>query len=195
MRCDPNAAARSADVADTELHRPQLRSSAPYSPAARVRSPSVRSSMERALPERAISNKNVEWLSAPGAWTFVVALIVLSWLLISLVVDPGLAWTFVHLLHGAVTYPLLHWNKGSPVQLDQGRYDGLTFWEQLDDGVQHTATRKFFTALPVVLFLLASHGTDYGRQPLGLNLIALAVLVIAKLPALHKVRILGINKY
>ena len=54
----------------------------------------------------------------------------------------------MHLLHGAVTYPLLHWNKGSPVQLDQGRYDGLTFWEQLDDGVQHTATRKFFTALP-----------------------------------------------
>ena len=47
----------------------------------------------------------------------------------------------------------------------------------------------------VVLFLLASHGTDYGRQPLGLNLIVLAVLVIAKLPALHKVRILGINKY
>lgn len=60
----------------------------------------------------------------------------------------GLAWTYVHLLHGAVTYPLLHWNKGSPVQLDQGRYDGLTFWEQLDDGVQHTATRKFFTAVP-----------------------------------------------
>ena len=54
----------------------------------------------------------------------------------------------MHLLHGAVTYSLLHWNKGSPVQLDQGRYDGLTFWEQLDDGVQHTATRKFFTALP-----------------------------------------------
>ena len=47
----------------------------------------------------------------------------------------------------------------------------------------------------VVLFLLASHGTDYRRQPLGLNLIVLAVLVIAKLPALHKVRILGINKY
>ncbi len=47
----------------------------------------------------------------------------------------------------------------------------------------------------VVLFLLASHGTDFGRQPLGLNLIVLLVLVIAKLPALHKVRILGINKY
>jgi len=47
----------------------------------------------------------------------------------------------------------------------------------------------------VVLFLLANHGTDFGRQPLGLNLLVLLVLVIAKLPALHKVRILGINKY
>jgi hypothetical protein len=50
-------------------------------------------------------------------------------------------------------------------------------------------------AAQVVLFLLASHGTDFGRQPLGLNLLVLLVLVIAKLPALHKVRILGINKY
>lgn len=33
------------------------------------------------------------------------------------------------------------------------------------------------------------------RQPLGLNLIVLLVLVIAKFPSMHKVRIFGINKY
>lgn len=77
----------------------------------------------------------------------------------------------------------------------QGKYDSLTFWEQLDDGVQNTNTRKFLTIVPVVLFLLATHGTDYRRQPLGLNLIVLLVLVIAKFPAMHKVRIFGINKY
>ncbi len=89
---------RAADAAGTELHSPGLRSPEPRSPAlrspalrspgARLRSPGARSSMERALPARAISNKNVEWLSAPGAWTFVVALIVLAWLLFSLVADP-----------------------------------------------------------------------------------------------------------
>ena len=77
----------------------------------------------------------------------------------------------------------------------QGKYDGLTFWEQLDDGVQNTSNRKFLTLVPVALFLLAAHGTDYRRQPLGLNLIVLLVLVVAKFPAMHKVRILGINKY
>ncbi len=43
----------------------------------------------------------------------------------------------------------------------QGKYDGMTFWEQLDDGVQNTSNRKFLTLVPVVLFLLATHGTDY----------------------------------
>ena len=81
------------------------------------------------------------------------------------------------------------------INMMQGIYDSLTFWEQLDDGVQFTNNRKFLTIVPVALFLLAAHGTDYRRQPLGLNLVVLLVLVIAKFPAMHKVRIFGINKY
>ncbi len=65
------------------------------------------------------TNKNVEWINAPGAWTFISALIILGWLLACLFVDSGLAWTYVHLGHGVITYYLLHWNKGSPVQMDQ----------------------------------------------------------------------------
>jgi hypothetical protein len=140
-------------------------------------------------------NKNVNWLSAPGAWTFIVSLITLLWLLLSVVVEPGLAWTYVHLIHGVASYFMLHWMKGSPIDTDQGRYDRLTFWEQLDDGVQYTKTRKFFTVLPLVLFLLATHGTDYRKQPLGLNLLVIVVLMLAKFPCMDKVRIFGINKY
>ena len=65
------------------------------------------------------TNKNVEWINAPGAWTFIIALITLGWLLACLFVDSGLAWTYVHLGHGLITYYLLHWNKGSPIQMDQ----------------------------------------------------------------------------
>ena len=68
----------------------------------------------------------MEWINAPGAWTFIVALIILGWLLASLFVDSGLAWTFVHLGHGVITYYLLHWNKGSPVQMDQVRLTRLS---------------------------------------------------------------------
>jgi hypothetical protein len=50
-----------------------------------------------------------------------------------------------------ITFYLLHWRKGSPFGEDQGIYDRLTMWEQIDDGVQFTRTKKFFTAVPVVL--------------------------------------------
>ncbi len=50
----------------------------------------------------------------------------------------------------------------------QGKYDGMTFWEQLDDGVQNTNNRKFLMLVPVVLFLLATHGTDYRWSSLQL---------------------------
>ena len=108
--------------------------------------------------------------------------------------SAGYAWTYVHLIHGVLTYYLLHWHKGSPIDMDQGKYDKLTFWEQLDDGVQNTTNRKFFTAVPVVLFLLATHGSDYRRQPLGVNLVVVLVLVIAKFSGMHKVRLFGIGE-
>lgn len=103
--------------------------------------------------------------------------------------------TVVHICHGVITYYLFHWIKGSPIDGDQGKYDSLTFWEQIDSEVQGTGTRKFFMLVPVVLFLLASHGSAYDRQPLGVNLGVLIVLLVAKLSSMHRVRIFGINKY
>lgn len=141
-------------------------------------------------------NKNVTWLNHASVWAWYLALILGLWLGISaLLDDAGLAWTYVHLIHGVATYYLLHWTKGSPCTEDQGKYDYLTFWEQVDGQAYGTWNRKLFTAVPVVLFVLATHGTDFRKQPLGLNLIVVIVLLVAKLPALHKVRFFGINKY
>ncbi|KXZ47479.1 hypothetical protein GPECTOR_35g917 [Gonium pectorale] len=141
-------------------------------------------------------NKNTNWLNYPSVWAWYLVLIVLGWLgLSALIDDAGLAWTYVHLLHGVATYYLLHWIKGSPNPEDQGKYQALTFWEQVDNGAYGTVNRKIFTVVPVVLFVLATHGTDFRKQPLGLNLAVVVVLLVAKLPALHKVRFFGINKY
>lgn len=141
------------------------------------------------------TNKNTNWLNNKAAWLFYVLLIFVMWLMISNWVDPGLAWTYVHIGHGLISWYLLHWTKGSPISDDQGKYDSMTFWEQIDDGVQFTATRKFFTIIPVVLFLLATNSSDFSRQPLGVNLIVVVVLLISKLSSMHDVRILGINRY
>ncbi|CAL5069428.1 unnamed protein product [Urochloa decumbens] len=92
-----------------------------------------------------------------------------------------------------ITYHFFHWKKGTPFADDQGMYNTLTWWEQMDSGKQLTRNRKFLTAVPVVLYLIASHTTDYQHPMLFLNTLAVTVLVVAKLPNMHKVRIFGIN--
>ena len=50
-----------------------------------------------------------------------------------------------------VTYHFFHWMKGTPFADDQGIYNRLTWWEQIDNGKQLTRNRKFITVVPVVL--------------------------------------------
>lgn len=52
-----------------------------------------------------------------------------------------------------VTYVAFHYVKGTPFDQDQGAYKHQTYWEQLDYGKQYTATRKFYTAVPIVLYV------------------------------------------
>lgn len=147
------------------------------------------------MVEEVIVNKNVSWLDSPAVWVCYLCGVILLWLAISAVLtDTGLAWTYVHLIHGVLTYYLLHWCKGSPNPEDLGKYNSLTIWEQLDNEAYGTLNRKVFTIVPVVVFILATHGADFRKQPLGLNLAVVLVLLAAKLPALHKVRFFGINK-
>ena len=47
--------------------------------------------------------------------------------------------------------------------------------------------------MPVVLYLIASHTTDYQYPMLFFNTVAVFVLFVAKFPHMHKVRIFGIN--
>ncbi|XP_039004136.1 ORM1-like protein 2, partial [Hibiscus syriacus] len=98
-----------------------------------------------------------------------------------------------NLAHFLVTYHLFHWKKGTPFADDQGIYNNLTWWEQIDDGKQLSRNRTFLTIAPVVLYLIASHTTDYQHPMLFLNTLAVFVLVVAKFPNMHKVRIFGIN--
>jgi hypothetical protein len=88
----------------------------------------------------------------------------------------------------------LHWNRDTPFWGDQGEHIEETVWEQIDNGVPWTATRKFLIIVPVVLFMVSAHVSLYQPIHLAINLAVLAILLVAKLPELHGVRILGINK-
>ncbi|RRT53664.1 hypothetical protein B296_00032220 [Ensete ventricosum] len=117
-------------------------------------------------------NRNTEWFLYPGVWTIYVLILLLSWLLVFSVFGctPGIAWTLVNLFHFAVgrlaskfssflpswivfqvTYYFFHWKKGTPFAEDQGIYNNLTWWEQMENGKQLTRNRKFLTIVPVVL--------------------------------------------
>lgn len=148
--------------------------------------------MEKPAPDM---NRNTEWLTYPGVWTTYIVLLFFTWIAILSLLrcSAGIAWTLVNLIHFLVTYQVFHWRKGTPFAEDQGIYNSLTWWEQMDNGKQLTSNRKFLTVVPVVLYLIASHTTDYQHPMLALNTLTVFVLVVAKFPNMHKVRIFGIN--
>ncbi|MCO5600342.1 hypothetical protein L7F22_054453 [Adiantum nelumboides] len=157
-------------------------------------SPTLRNLYVKTVPPPDL-NKNTSWFQYPGVWTSYLLLILFGWLVALSVFgcSAGSAWSIVHLLHFGITYWSFHWKKGTPFAEDQGMYNKLTWWEQMDNGRQLTRNRKFLMVVPVVLYLIACHTTNYSNSWLFPNTIAVFVLVIAKFPNMHKVRIFGIN--
>eukprot|EP00744_Colponema_vietnamica_P003813 GILI01005784.1.p1 GENE.GILI01005784.1~~GILI01005784.1.p1 ORF type:complete len:153 (-),score=42.43 GILI01005784.1:607-1065(-) len=105
------------------------------------------------------------------------------------------AWTMINLIHTIVSLLGLHWFKGSPISEAQGKYNRFTFWEQLSKHETFTRTQKFLFIVPVVLFIVCIHMIEH-RSLLAyiINCACLAVALVAKLPQMYLVRIMGINQ-
>lgn len=111
---------------------------------------------------------------------------------------PGMTretcWTLTNFSYSIFSFFFFHWLCGSPTDNNQGEFDALTVWEQLDNGEQYTPARKFLTAFPVLLFLISTHYSRYDWNTFLVNLIFLMVQLLAKMPFMHRVRLFGINK-
>jgi hypothetical protein len=46
---------------------------------------------------------------------------------------------------------MFHGVKGIPYDFNQNELGSLTLWEQMDNGEQFTPTKKYFTAVPIIL--------------------------------------------
>ncbi|KAJ1485181.1 hypothetical protein T484DRAFT_1794542 [Baffinella frigidus] len=79
-----------------------------------------------------LRNYNVEWLDGRGTWWFYLGAIFCS----------RYFWIW-----------LLHFKKGSLLTWDDnaGKFDDMTYWEQIDQGVLNTSNRKFLIICPLVL--------------------------------------------
>ncbi|KAI9218563.1 ORMDL family-domain-containing protein [Blastocladiella britannica] len=140
-------------------------------------------------------NPNSNWVNYKGAWLTTIIIIVLARALFGVVpgISSELAWTLTNLSFNTVTFFMFHWMIGTPFDFNQGACDGMTLWEQIDNEVQFTPAKKFYTALPIVLFLVSTHYTHYDASTFLLNVLVLMIVLIGKLPEMHRVRILGIN--
>jgi hypothetical protein len=71
--------------------------------------------------------------------------------------------------------------------------------KKVDNGAQFTPSKKYLTAVPIILyfyelisrFLLSTHYTHYDLPTFMINLTSLVIVLVAKLPSMHKVRLFG----
>ncbi|KAJ1531302.1 hypothetical protein HK405_001250 [Cladochytrium tenue] len=138
------------------------------------------------------TNPNSAWLNLRGSWVTNVCVLVL--LRVGLAIVPGIsseaAWTLTNLIYNLATYIMFHGVIGTPYEVNQGEFEALTLWEQIDGGAQFTPTKKYLTAVPIIL----THFTHYDFATFLLNLASCLLVTIAKLPLMHEVRLFGINE-
>jgi len=142
------------------------------------------------------SNPNSTWLNEKGLWlSYCIGVLMLHLVLLCLpFLSTATAWTLTNVIHNLFMLVLLHILKGSPFEpQDQGKARWLTHWEQIDYGKQFTVSRKFLTIVPVILFVLTSFYTKYDTTHFIINLMALIVYLVPKLPHFHKVMAVKLN--
>lgn len=139
-------------------------------------------------------NKNVSFVDNPISWVFYVFLFTFERIILAGIgFSSGAAWTIVNWTHGIITFICFHWIKGSPLVEDHDQYGLYTFWEQIDDRIQYTKARKFLTIFPIALFAFACDSSHWDLAYVWLNIAITLVVVVAKLPIMHGVRLFGIN--
>lgn len=105
---------------------------------------------------------------------------------------------------------MFHWVTGTPFhsEMHGGAFDELTLWEQIDEGAQNTPAKKWLFSVPVCLFvplplippstpnlnieltiivtvirfLASTHYTNYNPWSFAINITALVLCLIPKLP-------------
>ncbi|KAK2157045.1 hypothetical protein LSH36_200g04113 [Paralvinella palmiformis] len=143
-------------------------------------------------------NPNTTYFNSRGMWlTYTIVVGIIHYVFLSLpFLSVAMSWTLTNVIHNFLMFIILHVEKGTPFETtDQGKYRDKTVWEQLDKGTHFSASKKFLTVVPIVLFFLASFYTKYDPYHFIINALSLILVLVPKLPMLHGVRLFGINKY
>lgn len=136
-------------------------------------------------------NLNADWVHYKGAWIihFVIILILKMFFNFISLLDNNWKWTLTNLTYNIGSYIMFHQVKGIPFEFNNGAFDNLTMWEQIDDGDQYTPTKKFLMLVPIGLFLISTHYTNYNLNLFILNGVSCLCVVVPKLPISHRLRV------
>ncbi|CAG0891914.1 unnamed protein product [Darwinula stevensoni] len=137
-------------------------------------------------------NPNASWLNGRGMWlSYVIGVLFLHLVLLAVpFFSVPVAWTLTNVIHNGAMFIFLHTLKGCPwVGLDQGKTRAMTHWEQIDYGKEFTASKKFLTVIPILLFILASFYTKYDAIHFVLNFLSLVSVLVPKLPEDYKINL------
>lgn len=134
-------------------------------------------------------NLNANWVHFKGAWLVHIVIIFLLKVLFDVLLTVDLSWTLTNITYVVGSYLMFHQVKGTPFDFNNGAFDNLNMWEQIDNGAQFTPVKKFLLAVPIALFLISTHYSNYDLTLFIINLVACLIVVIPKLPYSHRVRI------
>ena len=100
-------------------------------------------------------NPMTVWLHSYGFWALYISMITVTRLVLWMIVnDPAEGWTLTCVAHAVISHVLLHQLKGAPIGdiTIMGKYDHLTFWEQIDNEYHGTFIRKAFMTVPIIMY-------------------------------------------
>lgn len=136
-------------------------------------------------------NLNADWVHYKGAWLIHVVIIIFLKLFYDFiaVLDNDWTWTMTNLTYNIGSYIMFHQVKGTPFEFNSGAYDNLTMWEQIDNGDQYTPTKKFLMIVPISLFLVSTHYTNYHLWLFTISGLSCLCVVVPKLAISHRLRV------
>lgn len=136
-------------------------------------------------------NLNADWVHYKGAWVIHFVLIAFLKLILDFitVLDNDWKWTMTNVIYNFGSYIMFHQVKGTPFEFNSGAYDNLTMWEQIDNGDQYTPTKKFLMMVPIALFLISTHYSNYNVYLFTVSGISCLCVIIPKLAFAHRLRV------
>ena len=102
----------------------------------------------------AMTNPNVSWINERGTWPFYILILgIVQYTCFVWGVPSDIAWSLVLIGHAMVTYYLFHCKRGLLLSWEDknGKYDKMTYWEQIDGGRHYSSNRKFLMIVPMIL--------------------------------------------